>query len=99
MEQAALAIFDVSAGRSGRFETWTLSAPAGGLAATFVPRAGMIGCSLRHAGEELLHRGGGLERYVAEGATFGIPLLYRWGLQARRSSCSETSTGSRSTGS
>jgi aldose 1-epimerase len=95
MEQAALATFDVSAGRSGRFETWTLSAPAGGLAATFVPRAGMIGCSLRHAGEELLHRGGGLERYVAEGATFGIPLLYPW---ANRLAGEEFAFGGRTVG-
>ena len=30
------------------------SAAAGGIEATFVPGAGMVGCSLRHRGDELL---------------------------------------------
>ena len=50
----------------------------GGLEATFAPHAGMIGCSLRHFGEELLQQGGGLSEYAASGRTFGIPLLYPW---------------------
>src|SRR3954462_6857359 len=37
----------------------------GELEASFEPRAGMLGCSLRHRGEELL-------------AAEGIPILYPW---------------------
>src|SRR3954452_21271064 len=50
----------------------------GGLEAAFVPAAGMVGCSLRHRGQELLGRRGGLAAYVAERKTMGIPLLYPW---------------------
>jgi aldose 1-epimerase len=57
----------------------TLASPdAGGLEAAFVPRAGMVGCSLRHRGAELLGQRGGVEAYVAERKTMGIPLLYPW---------------------
>jgi len=57
----------------------TLSSPeAGGVEAVFVPGAGMVGCSLRHRGAELLGQRGGLEAYVAERKTMGIPLLYPW---------------------
>ena len=38
----------------------------------------MVGCSLRHRGEELLGLGGGLPAYLDHGAVFGIPLLYPW---------------------
>jgi galactose mutarotase-like enzyme len=51
---------------------------AGDLVATFVPEAGMVGASLRHRGEELLGQRSGLEAYLAERKTFGIPLLYPW---------------------
>jgi aldose 1-epimerase len=51
---------------------------AGGIEATFVPGAGMVGCSLRHRGDELLGQRRGLRTYVAERATMGIPLLYPW---------------------
>src|SRR5919201_6662408 len=54
------------------------SAAAGGLEAAFVPAAGMVGCSLRHRGEELLGQRGGLAAYVAERSTMGIPLLHPW---------------------
>ena len=54
------------------------SAAAGGLEAVFVPGAGMVGCSLRHRGEELLGQRRGLRAYVADRATMGIPLLYPW---------------------
>jgi galactose mutarotase-like enzyme len=50
----------------------------GGIETTFVPGAGMVGCSLRHAGEELLGQRSGLAAYVAERKTMGIPLLYPW---------------------
>jgi galactose mutarotase-like enzyme len=57
----------------------TLAGPGeGGLEAAFVPEAGMVGCSLRHRGRELLGQRGGLERYVAERGTMGIPLLHPW---------------------
>jgi aldose 1-epimerase len=55
-----------------------LTLAAGGLEATFVPDAGMVGCSLRHRGEELLGQRGGLDAYVRERKTMGIPLLYPW---------------------
>lgn len=51
---------------------------AGDLVAAFVPSLGMIGCSLRHRGAELLGQRGGLETYAASGSTMGIPLLHPW---------------------
>ncbi|MEZ5076931.1 MAG: aldose 1-epimerase [Solirubrobacterales bacterium] len=54
------------------------SAALGGFEATFVPEAGMIGCSLRHRGEELLGQRGGLRKYVEAGSTMGIPFLHPW---------------------
>ncbi|MBA2523242.1 MAG: aldose 1-epimerase [Solirubrobacterales bacterium] len=61
------------------FTALTLSSPGDGdLEASFVPDAGMVGCSLRHRGEELLGLRGGLKRYVSERSTMGIPLLHPW---------------------
>jgi aldose 1-epimerase len=54
-----------------------LRSPAG-IEAIFAPAVGMVGCSLRHEGEELLAQRGGLARYEATGSTFGIPLLHPW---------------------
>jgi aldose 1-epimerase len=51
---------------------------AGGIEAAFVPAAGMVGCSLRHRGEELLGQRGGLAEYVGQRKTMGIPLLHPW---------------------
>jgi galactose mutarotase-like enzyme len=48
------------------------------LASTFAPGAGMVGCSLLHAGEELLGTRDGLASYVAKRNTMGIPLLHPW---------------------
>jgi hypothetical protein len=48
----------------------------GGIEPAFVLGTGMVGCSLRHHGEKLLGRRSGLEAYVAECKTMGIPLLY-----------------------
>ena len=48
------------------------------LTATFVPTAGMVGCSLTDDGVELLGQRGGLADYLARGKTFGIPLLAPW---------------------
>jgi aldose 1-epimerase len=55
-----------------------LVAPDGDLTARFAVGAGMVGCSLREGGEELLGIGGGLAAYRDHGAVFGIPLLYPW---------------------
>ena len=46
------------------------------LEATFVPGAGMLCCSLRHRGEELLAQNAGVDVYAERGKTMGIPLLY-----------------------
>jgi aldose 1-epimerase len=55
-----------------------LAGPGGDLVASFAVGAGMVGCSLRHRGEELLGIGRGLRGYLEDGAVFGIPLLYPW---------------------
>ena len=61
------------------FSALTLSTrEAGGIDVAFVPEAGMVGCSLRHRGDELLGQRGGLGVYVAERGTMGIPLLHPW---------------------
>jgi galactose mutarotase-like enzyme len=54
-----------------------LRSPAG-LEAAFAPGVGMIGCSLRHEGEELLGQRGGLAKYADTGSSMGIPLLHPW---------------------
>ena len=51
---------------------------AGELEATFVPARGMVGVSLRHAGDELIDRQGGLRAYADRGAVMGIPFLHPW---------------------
>jgi aldose 1-epimerase len=48
------------------------------LEATFLPGAGMLCCSLRHRGEEVLAQNAGVDAYVQRGKTMGIPLLYPW---------------------
>jgi galactose mutarotase-like enzyme len=48
------------------------------LDATFVPTAGMVGASLRDAGDELLGRGLGVHCYARGGTTMGIPLVHPW---------------------
>ncbi|MDM4138549.1 MULTISPECIES: aldose 1-epimerase [Mycobacterium] len=56
----------------------TLRDPASPVVAQFVPEAGMIGTSLRDAGVELLGQRRGLDAYVSDGKTMGIPILYPW---------------------
>jgi aldose 1-epimerase len=56
----------------------------GGVEAAFVPSAGMVGCSLRHRGEELLGQRGGLRRYIEKRSTMGIPLLHPWANRVAR---------------
>ena len=61
------------------FAALTLEGEArGGLVAVFVPEAGMICCSLRHRGEELLGQRNGLRAYVDHLSTMGIPFLHPW---------------------
>jgi galactose mutarotase-like enzyme len=60
------------------FSAVVVAAPEAEIEAAFVPEAGMVGCSLRHRGEELLGQRGGLASYVAERSTMGIPLLHPW---------------------
>lgn len=60
------------------FETVAIESPGCDLRATFVPRAGMVCCSLRHRGVELLAQRSGVREYARRGATMGIPLLYPW---------------------
>ena len=55
----------------------TLATDAG-LEAAFVSSAGMVGCSLRDHGEELLGQRGALRHYIEQRSTMGIPLLYPW---------------------
>ena len=56
----------------------TIADAEAAFAATFVPELGMIGSSLRHEGEELLHQGGGLDAYARGGPTFALPFLHPW---------------------
>src|SRR5271167_4964996 len=58
--------------------TVQLSDEESGLEATFVPGAGMLCCSLRYRGEELLAQNDGVDAYARQGKTMGIPLLYPW---------------------
>lgn len=60
------------------FETVRLCDEGASLEATFVPAAGMLCCSLRHRGEELLAQNAGVAAYAQHGKTMGIPLLYPW---------------------
>jgi galactose mutarotase-like enzyme len=61
------------------FAALTLEGDArGGLDAVFVPEAGMVCCSLRHRGEELLGQRNGLRAYVDHHSTMGIPFLHPW---------------------
>jgi galactose mutarotase-like enzyme len=68
------------------FAALTLESEAlGGIEAIFVPEAGMVCCSLRHRGEELLGQRGGLPEYVESGSTMGIPFLHPWANRLGRS--------------
>jgi galactose mutarotase-like enzyme len=65
-------------------EIVTLSSADGDTQAEFVPEANMVCCSFRHRGEEWLERRRGLEAYVEQGKTMGIPLLYPWANRLER---------------
>lgn len=60
------------------FPVVLLAAPAAGVEAAFAPGVGMVCCSLRHDGAELLGQRGGLAAYAERGSSFGIPLLHPW---------------------
>lgn len=70
--------YAVSLGSQEGVPTSVLTAHESGLEAVFAPGAGMIGCSLRHGGEELLGQRGGLAKYAETGSTMGLPLLHPW---------------------
>jgi len=59
-------------------QTVTLTSPDGGTEAEFVPEANMVCHSLRHGGAEWLEQRLGLDAYVEQGKTMGIPLLHPW---------------------
>jgi aldose 1-epimerase len=69
----------------------TLRDPSSPVAAQFVPEAGMIGVSLTVSDVELLGQRRGLDAYLTDGKTMGIPILYPWA--NRLSSNSYTADG------
>ncbi len=71
-------VYSIGQGEIDGYATVILRSEGSGIEAAFAPEAGMLGCSFTHQGEELLHLGGGLDRYVREGKTIGIPLLHPW---------------------
>jgi aldose 1-epimerase len=61
----------------GDYEAIVLCSDAiGGIEATFIPGAGMVGRSLTHRGAELLGQRQGLAHYVEARSTMGTPLLH-----------------------
>jgi aldose 1-epimerase len=60
------------------YPTRTLISHERELEVTFAPTIGMVGASLKHAGDELLGQRGGIARYEATRSTMGIPLLHPW---------------------
>ena len=73
-----MAPYAVTEGSQEGLPTRVLSCRAGELEAAFAPGAGMVGCSLRHRGEEVLGQRGGLAKYAQTGSSMGIPLLHPW---------------------
>jgi aldose 1-epimerase len=59
-------------------ESVTLQDPSSSLTATYVPGAGMICTSLADDGVEYLGQRRGLQAYIDDGKTMGIPILYPW---------------------
>ena len=69
----------IGSGEIDGYEVLRIGSEAdGGVEAAFAPGAGMVGCSLRHGGEELLGIRHGLRGYAEDRSTMGIPLLYPW---------------------
>lgn len=59
-------------------DTVTLTDPSSDITATFVPGAGMIGTALKDGTDEFLGQRYGLDAYLSNAKTMGIPLLYPW---------------------
>lgn len=59
-------------------DTVVLRDPESAMTATFVPGAGMIGTSLADGDLEFLGQRRGLDAYLTNAKTMGIPLLYPW---------------------
>jgi galactose mutarotase-like enzyme len=59
-------------------ERVTLADPSSSMTATFVPAAGMIGTSLADGDDEFLGQRRGLDAYLSDVKTMGIPILYPW---------------------
>src|SRR5438874_641790 len=77
-DQAPPLLVDLGVSRAPHAGALVLSSRESTLQATFVPDAGVVCCSLRHEGEELLAQREGVDAYASRGATMGIPLLYPW---------------------
>ncbi len=73
----SVASHEVREGERDGFATCELASPEG-LIASYVPAAGMVCCSLRMKGDELLGQRKGLPAYAERGSTMGIPLLHPW---------------------
>ncbi|WP_273733501.1 aldose 1-epimerase [Mycolicibacterium septicum] len=58
--------------------TVALHDPSSSLTATYVPAAGMICTSLADGAVEYLGQRRGLQAYLTDGKTMGIPILYPW---------------------
>jgi aldose 1-epimerase len=56
----------------------TLRDPSSSVTVQWVPDGGMIATSLTDAGTELLGQRRGLDAYLSDGKTMGIPILYPW---------------------
>lgn len=56
----------------------TVTLHDGSVRAQFIPSAGMIGVSLTDDGVELLGQRRGLDAYLSDGKTMGLPVLYPW---------------------
>ncbi len=59
-------------------DTVVLRDPESAMTATFVPAAGMIGSSFSDGDVEFLGQRRGLDAYLTDAKTMGIPLLYPW---------------------
>ena len=60
------------------FEAVTLNDQSSSMTATVVPQAGMIATSFADGDDEFLGQRRGLDAYITNGKTMGIPILYPW---------------------
>lgn len=72
-----MSAYRIEHGEREDFPTLTLHSPDD-LSLTYAPSAGMVGCSLRHRGQELLGQCQGLRAYAEAGVVMGIPFLHPW---------------------